>query len=206
MRQVAWAVALSMTGGTMAGGPGHIEVIDPFVGEYSETYEGFFLGQGGSLPIFDGQTTMTFGFVTSGSTFQGSTISAHSGVLFAHATSPVEFLFDTPVTAFGGWFATNGGANGGTVDLYDTSDQLIDSVPLSVFFAPGPAPWTWNGWISDVPLGRVHVSGNGVLNGFLGVDDMQVTYYVPGPWGVFALAPLALGRRRRGSPARVRAG
>jgi hypothetical protein len=93
---------------------------------------------------------------------------------------------------------TNGGADGGIVEFFGVNDQPLASVPLDVLFQPGTAPYTWNGWISSDPLTHVRITGNGVLQAFLGFDDMQVTYYVPGPGAAALLLPVFLrGRRRR---------
>ena len=65
---------------------------------------------------------------------------------------------------------------------------------------PGTAPYTWNGWIADFPITHIRVSSAGILEGFLGYDDLQVTFYVPTPGGlVLLLAPfVTMPRRRRG--------
>lgn len=51
------------------------------------------------------------------------------------------------------------------------------------FAGPGPSPWTWNGWQSDVPIGRIVVTGNGIVNGFLWYENVQIDFAVPGPGG-----------------------
>jgi hypothetical protein len=61
-----------------AGLGGHLEIIDPFIGDASESYEGFPFGGSANLPVFGGAGVMSLAFITSGSTFMGSTISAHS--------------------------------------------------------------------------------------------------------------------------------
>ncbi len=174
-----------------------LEVIGPFNGDASESFEGFPFGGSSSLPIFGGAGFMQPAFITSASTFMGSTISAHSPIRFSHVTGPVQFTFAEPIEAFGGYIATNSGASGGTVELYGLDDQLIDVVALDVTFVPGPAPYTWNGWLSDVPITRVRFSSNGVLNGFLGFDDLEVSFVIPAPGGALLLLPGALVTRRR---------
>jgi hypothetical protein len=89
--------------GPATGADAGLEIITPFIGDASEGYEGFFLGDSGDLVIFGGAGVMSGGFITSGSIFMGSTITAHSGGLFAHWTAPVDFFFETPVSQFGGY-------------------------------------------------------------------------------------------------------
>jgi hypothetical protein len=60
---------------------------------------------------------------------------------------------------------------------------------VATLTATTPAPgnvWVWNGRESTVGIGRVEVTGNGTLQGFLWFDDMEMTT-VPAP-GVLALA------------------
>ncbi len=186
--------------GLATGAEADIEVITPFIGDASEGYEGFIAGETGDLSIFGGDAVMSGGFVTGFSSFMGSTIVPHSGGLFAHWTAPVDFFFETPVSQFGGYIATNGGADGGLVEFFGVNDQFVASAALDVLFQPGTAPYSWNGWISSDPITHVRVTGNGVLQGFLGFDDMQVTYFVPGPGAAALLVPVFLpGRRRRAS-------
>ncbi len=112
--------------------------------------------------------------------------------------APVDFFFETPASQFGGYIATNGGADGGIVEFFGVNDQLIATTSLDVLFLPGTAPYSWNGWVSSDPITHVRITGNGVLEGFLGFDDMQVTYFVPAPGAAVLLLPVVLaGRRRR---------
>jgi len=191
------AVVLGLATGAEAG----LKVIAPFIGDASEGYEGFIAGDSGDLVIFGGGGVMSGGFITFSSSFMGSTIVPHSGGLFAHWTAPVDFYFETAVSQFGGYIATNGGADGGLVEFFGVNDQPVASAALDVLFQPGTAPYTWNGWISSDPITHVRITGNGVLQGFLGFDDMQVTYVVPGPGAaaLFLLSALttAGGRARR---------
>ena len=180
----AWAAAaatvLVCASPVAASAPGNIQPIRPFAGDASENFESFSFGEIGFLPVFDTGTgpngTAGFIFITTFSSFMGSTVFPHTGVLFAHATNPVDFVFFTPVSQFGGYMATNSGTSGGTVEFYDAADQLIGTAPLDVTFMPGAAPYTWNGWSSSTPLGRVRVVGAGILEGFLGFDDMEISF------------------------------
>jgi hypothetical protein len=185
--------------------PASIVAVDPFQGDASEAFEDAAVGFHPALDVlFTEPTTlgesnaqMIPAFVTSGSSFAGSTITAHEGLLFAHSTSPVMFAFDVPVQLFGGWVATNSGASGGLVEFFDAEGDLLGTMPLDVTFQAGSAPYTWNGWLSDVPFAGVRVSSNGVLGGFLGFDDLEMSFVpAPGAFAALGLAPLA-GRRRR---------
>jgi hypothetical protein len=161
--------------------------VDPFAGEWIEGFETILPGGYSDLPVLQPNSdaegllgTMTFAFVTSGSIFAGSTVVGHNSLLFAHSTSPFEISFSTPIQQFGAYLATNSGASGGTVRFFDANDQLIATMPLDVTFAQGIAPYTWNGWSSAVPFTRMTISSNGLLQGFLGIDDMQAIV-VPAP-------------------------
>ncbi|NNF44649.1 MAG: hypothetical protein HKO59_11145 [Phycisphaerales bacterium] len=202
-RSVAF-IGLVALGATAASAvAGVLDPIGPFVGDASEDFESFTLGAGPSIDIFFNETVVgePLGsvapvFVTSGSSFLGSTISAHTGLRFAHTTSPVEFTFFEPIRQFGGYVATNSGSDGGTVEFFDADDELIGTMPLDVTFTIPSAAYTWNGWSSSVPFTRVRITGNGVLEGFLGYDDMQLSF-VPGAPCVGLLVVAAIGRRRR---------
>ncbi len=99
-------------------------------------------------------------------------MSAHSGALFGHATAPVDFTCDAAVVQFGGYFATNGGADGGLVEFFDRQDQLIAAVPLDATFQ--------------------------AINGFVGYDDMEGTFNVPGaPAALLLLRVMVPAGRRR---------
>lgn len=85
-----------------------------------------------------------------------------------------QWLFDEPLTGFGAWWENNGGADDATVQFFDAEGVLLDTVIASV---PADAQaWTWNGWTSESPFTRIEVTGNGVLNGFLWYEDVQITF------------------------------
>jgi hypothetical protein len=82
-----------------------------------------------------------------------------------------QWVFDEPVCRFGGWFENNSGADDATVAFYDADDSLIGEMIAAI---PAAAQqWTWNGWTSDVPISRIVVTGNGILNGFLWYENVQ---------------------------------
>lgn len=184
-----------------------IVAVDPFEGDASETFESATLGFHEALDIFlldpnligEHAGQMVPAFITSASSFMGSTITARTGGLFAHMTGPVEFVFNEPVEQFGGYVATNSGESGGLVEFFDADDALLGTASLDVTFATGSAAYAWNGWRSDAAFSRVRITSNGVLGGFLGFDDLEVmAVAVPAPGCIVLLAfGLATGRRRR---------
>jgi hypothetical protein len=200
-------VAASLSAIISAALPARAQVvaIDPFAGEWSEGFEDFTPGAYADLPVFSSNTlagtsfgSMASATVTSASTFMGSTVTAHEGLLFAHSAGPIDIVFSSPIQQFGAYIATNGGADGGMAQFFDADNELIASVPLDVTFAQGSAPHTWNGWNSGIPFARVNISSNGVLGGFIGIDDMQVN--VPGPMSAAPLIIAAIfGPSRRRS-------
>jgi hypothetical protein len=63
--------------------------------------------------------------------------------------------------------------------------------------------WTWNGWESDVPVKSIQVVGNGLINGFIWYDNVQMTLAVPEPGAIGAITVASLwlcSRKRHGSP------
>jgi hypothetical protein len=183
---------------------GQIISAGPFIGQWSESFEGSPPGFHPSLPILLGSPEgpepngfMIPAFITSGSTFMGSTINAHAGTFFAHSTGPVTFEFPQPIQLFGGYVATNGGASGGTVEFFDEEENLLGVADLDVTFAPGQAPYTWNGWFSSTGFSRITVTSNGTLGGFLGFDDLEASP-VPAPPALLLLASaIRMAKRRR---------
>jgi hypothetical protein len=104
-------------------------------------------------------------------------------------------------------FTNNSRFNDAVVDFYDPTGSLIGSLTATI---PDTAlTWTWNGWRSDTPIGRIVITGNdaGFLKGFIWYDDFPLTVApstVPEPrswaWLTTAgllLVPLACRRRMR---------
>jgi RNA polymerase sigma factor (sigma-70 family) len=112
--------------------------------------------------------------VVAGSTMGGVPVTAHSPSGMLGQIGISEWVFSTPLTKFGAYFANNSRFDDAKVAFYDVNDQLIDS-------ATARAPksfrgWSWNGWQSRVPIHRVVVTGNdaGFMHGFIWFDDVQV--------------------------------
>jgi len=173
-----------------------ISTVAPFTGQFTDTFNEYSTVMAvQSLPVFGGLGTLqnlTPGGaikVEFSSLFDGVQIVPLSGMM-AGQLGIGQWTFSQPITRFGGWFANNSGQNDATVTFYDAQNQLQGQMIATIPFAPG---WTWNGWSSDVPITRIVVTGNGVLNGFLWYENMQVDT-VPGPPAVAALALVALMR------------
>ena len=122
--------------------------------------------------------------------------------VLAHRVAPSRIVsqsrglweFNTPALKFGGYFATNSGADDATVDFYDENEQFIGSMVATI---PNDQTWVWNGRESSTPIARMVVTGNGAGSAMIDYDDMELVV-VPEPSGLalMALAGLALRRRR----------
>jgi hypothetical protein len=204
IRTVAFVIAISACAYLHSLANAQVVSILPFKGEWSEGFEDIPTGGHSNLPILtsnsDGEFlgTMASAFITSASTFMGSTVVASEGSVFAHSSSPIDITFAMPIHQFGAYVATNSGASGGLVQLFDADNQLITTLPLDVTFMQGTAPHTWNGWSSAIGFSRIRISSNGVLQGFLGIDDLQANV-IPAPAAVLPmmLAACVAARRRR---------
>ncbi|MCB9915395.1 MAG: hypothetical protein H6828_09635 [Planctomycetes bacterium] len=94
----------------------------------------------------------------------------------------LNYTFDTGVTRFGGWFATNNPTIGdGTIEFYGAGGVLLHS---DVVNAPLGCTWTWNGWDTGGALvTTVRVIGNYGNGDHLMMDGMEADI-VPGNAGV----------------------
>ena len=181
--------------------PAQIQEIEPFKGEHTEDFESFGLTFETQLDLFGGEAVLsgTTGvlavFVVPGSSIGGSpSVSPHTGGWFGGGGEPVNWIFDTPVHQFGGYFATNSGASDAIADFFDPNDNLIDSRVVSV---PNDQSWHWNGWTSTLPIKRIAITGNGSNQGFVDYDDMQLSHASPevptmSQWAIVSMAVLFL--------------
>jgi hypothetical protein len=116
-----------------------------------------------------------------------------------------EWVFNTPVTQFGGYFENNSRFDDARVEFYGVTGARLATVTATV--PRMLQSWTWNGWRSDVPIQRIVITGNDAefLNGFIWYDDVRVTAAVPEPsslvlGGLFGLVgTLIYGSGRRGA-------
>ncbi len=161
--------------------PGPISQLGPFQGAASEGFDalGVEVTQQG-ISILGGTATVSNVTergalkIVAGSTMGGVPVTAHSPSYMLGQVGISEWVFRTPLTKFGAYFANNSRFDDAKVDFYDANERLIDSaiahVPKSF------RGWSWNGWQSRVPIHRVVVTGNdaGFMHGFIWYDDVQV--------------------------------
>jgi hypothetical protein len=215
-RILALSLGLVLVAGRPATGQG-VTSVGPFTGSHSENFDslGFPFGSAHSqMTIFGGFGTvrkLTEGSIKYefDSNLGGDQVNNRSGPAMIGQLAISEWSFDTPVSRFGGYWENNSRFDDARVDFYDASGVLFDTETALV---PKIAQaWTWNGWESEVPIGKIVVTGNdvGFLNGFIWYDDMEVVAApVPEPSavllvGVAGYALLAVLSRRRRSSART---
>lgn len=185
----------------------------PFVGDLSENFDSFGGGGGGflTLDIFEGAVTLnnlTDGGAIKlefGSTLivggRSDTVRPRSRPTFMGQIGVMEWVFNRPVSRFGGYFENNSFEDHVNFDFFDANNNLIQSVEATNFWASDT--WTWNGWQSNRPIYRAVSAGNNetLLNGFVWYEDMEIEFAaIPEPAGM-ALLPLVAwgiaGIRRR---------
>lgn len=108
------------------------------------------------------------------------TVLPNSGsFLYGSERGASEIIFDTPVSRFGAYFASNSGQPDARAEFYDCVGSFIGTAPI---ISPASCTWTWNGW--DAPLGlgfgRILIIGNHAPSGggFLQLDDMEADFVV----------------------------
>jgi hypothetical protein len=168
--------------------------VGPFTGDQSENFSSFPGGTGGflTLDIFGGNVTVNN--LTPGGAvkieFSSTLISGGNMDTVIPRSAPVmmgqlgvmEWVFDTPVSMFGGYFENNSFVDNVTFEFYDANNNLIGT-RLGITLAASGV-WTWNGWQSDVPIHRIVSFGHNatLLNGFIWYDDMEIRFAtVPEP-------------------------
>jgi RNA polymerase sigma factor (sigma-70 family) len=172
---------------TIASRPGPITQLGPFQGTASDGFDnlGSDVTQQGISIL--GSTVTVSNLTRNGalklvgaSSLGGVLVTAHSSPSMLGQLGISEWVFSTPVTKFGAYFANNSRFDDATVDFYDAGDNLIGSETAKV--PKGLRGWTWNGWQSDAPIHRLVVTGKdaGFLHGFIWFDDVQVAT-VPRP-------------------------
>ena len=184
--------------------------VDQFTGDVTETfnqYDNTTAAQ--SIPVFGGAGTLQN--LSAGgaikiefaSTFMGYQVSPIDDMMGGQL-GVAQWVFNQPITRFGGWFENNSGADDAVISFFDVNNVLIQALPANIPFAED---WTWNGWQSDTPISRIVVFGNGTVNGFLWYENMQIDFAdVPEPSAIAAVTVMALAgvhkRRRAGSSCR----
>lgn len=177
-----------------------IVAVDPFTGDVSESFDqhdnviatqnlSVFGGAGSLMNLSVGGAIK----VEFSSLFQGYQVNAINDMMGGQL-GIAQWVFSQPITRFGGWFENNSGADDATITFFDVNNAPIQSVTANIPFAEG---WTWNGWQSETPISRIVVSGNGIVNGFLWYENMQIDFAeVPAP-PALALLAIAICCRSR---------
>jgi hypothetical protein len=191
---------------------GAITLLAPFQGTVSENFDNLGItGAQQEISIF--RQTATVSNLTSGGALKIEYSSSLNGVLVVPRSAPLmmgqigisEWVFNTPLTKFGGYFENNSRFDDATVDFYDASNNLLGSLTATI--PKTLRAWTWNGWESDVPIHRLVITGNdvGFLHGFIWFDDFQaVAIPEPSAFALLGLAGLLAASVGRGVPGRIR--
>jgi hypothetical protein len=187
---------------------GDIIPIGPFDGEYSDDFGSYPFSAHATLDIFGGFATITRTNTAGSIKIEFSSqlgddlVQHRSPDRMMGQLSELVWVFDEPVSHFGGWWENNSSFDHAVVDFYDANDNLLASLNANV---PQDAQaWTWNGWQStDVGIKKIVTNGNDVefLNGFIWYEDIQAIAMIPEPgaMGVLIGCGLLLGRRGRRS-------
>jgi hypothetical protein len=84
--------------------------------------------------------------------------------------APIEITFDAPVRRFGGYFATVGGDDGGTVEFSGPGGPIGSATLMT-----NQCTYVWNGWESATPFTRVRIIGESAFSegGYIHMDDLE---------------------------------
>jgi hypothetical protein len=115
-----------------------IVAIDPFVGHSADTFDQYSqIMAEQSLPVFDGlgalQNLSQDGAIKVewASQFQGKWVRAISGMMTGQL-GIAQWVFDVPVTRFGGMWENNSGADDATVEFFDGNGNPLGTVIADV--------------------------------------------------------------------------
>ncbi len=157
---------------------------DPFVGSSQEGFEASTMPNymcppcfyNGCLPdlMFQkvGTVCANSAHITGGWSFRCQ-INRHGGTrMYGSTGSPTTLNFDKPARRFGSYMGTNAGEGpDAQMDFYSPEGNLIAT--KTAFFSQN-CEWRWNGWVSNVPIGRIVITGNNPFGGgFVMLDDME---------------------------------
>ena len=161
LKRLFWAIclfALVLPTSTSAG----IVSIGPFAGDLSEGFQ-FRLSQlsdPSNLKVFGGAATLKAdsGVVSTAWLFEAGMFPFEASHFYGAETGPATYEFQTPVSAFGGYFGTHSvdqsmDAPDATANFYNMANALISSENIAL--GNGGA-WTWNGWQANALLGLDH--------------------------------------------------
>jgi hypothetical protein len=188
--------------GLIATAAAQIQPIAPFVGAVRDNVDSYtstfiiddhltILGGGLTVRSHDGNT---FVHLISGSTLGGDPVVPRSPSWMLGVTEgPMIWDFSTPVLRIGAYWDTNSGASDANIQFFDPAGTLIGS-QVAIIPAAGNR-WNWQGWESSVPIGRMVITGNGILDGFVWNDDFEMTP-IPEPGTALVLTLLAAAAAR----------
>jgi len=83
-----------------------------------------------------------------------------------------EYEFTAPMSRFGGYFGTVSDIAGATATFYDADGNQIGQ-PQAIQ-AP-VSSWAWDGWESTTPVKRIRIVASNSHNGFIMMDDLEIT-------------------------------
>jgi len=179
-----------------------IVAIDPFAGSANDTFDQYNNVMAlQTLDVFGGLGTIS-NLTEDGaikvewsSSFGGDLVTPISGMMMGQLGIG-QWDFNTPIIRFGGWWENNSGVDDATVEFYDIDQKLIGVMNADVKVAA--QQWQWNGWQSDVPISSIVVTGNGIINGFLWYENIQIDLVpTPGALAMIGIAGVFVPRRRR---------
>ena len=149
--------------GDLAGGSAHPQTVTIFSGNCTASN----IHPDGFLAILSNSTR--------GQT-NGDTVIARSFPVMFGQLGITQWDFDTPISQFGAYFENNSRFDDVIVDFYDVNDNFIGT--QTAYTATDDQFWTWNGWESEIPIGRIVTTGNDTAfwGGFVWFDDAEITF------------------------------
>lgn len=179
-----------------------ITPIGPFSGTLHENFDEFPTDTAvRSLTLFNGKGTITVEGTSNSiklefSSQLGSDLVTPISRLMCGQLGIANWEFSTPISRFGGYWENNSHADDATAEFFDANGVLFDTrvVPVSVT----AQQWQWNGWdFGDTSVSKIRVTGNGLINGFIWYENMEIVQAPEPIMGALMLAPLALLARRK---------
>ena len=208
-----FAVLLAAYPASLAPG-GVVSEIDPFVGDLSETWEGFpsyndtpgfFLDE--PTAIMGGSASISNPFMQVYEPGVATFIIGGSPLVFAQVSDGVKGMglnnfsqtanitFTTPVTEFGAYWGSGSPSNGVVISFFDVNNFLIDSLFFAYDAQIEMGTLIWHGWSSTTDIKSVSYSGD-----FVVIDGLQANQIpAPGALALLGVAGLLGIRRRRGA-------
>jgi hypothetical protein len=195
-------ISLLLTIGVTSSALATITSVGPFTGTLHENFDEFPTDTAVRfLDLFNNQARITVEGTSNSiklefSSSLGGDLVTPMSRLMCGQLGIADWTFTTPVTRFGGYWENNSHADDATAEFFDANGVLFDTrvVPVSTSLQQ----WQWNGWdFGDTPVSKIRVTGNGLINGFIWYENMELVQVTPEP-GVCAIvvAPLMLLARR----------